>query len=290
MGKVWSSPRRRGNVVTGKRRRLALRLWKSLVGVVSLAMLASVMSVIALVASPAPLAEAAPGDPGNPSAPKVLYTEDFQNGSGVTELENYNSTQGVNYTADPYWRDAYHCNGFILGFTEAQPSTYCDDLVLEWQSVQAKAYALGLLHNPQDATTNRALSTNTTWATTPNTFGITPNQVEFATSGQLNLPAASGRFITFSVNAAATSCAASPPLLRFYLRTGSGQEVPVSSSAINPCGPGSQSVTVPGISRPVNYGSFPANGATLLTGSSLGIVLRNESGTASGNDGAIDDI
>jgi uncharacterized repeat protein (TIGR01451 family) len=127
---------------------------------------------------------------------------------------------------------------------------------------------------------------------------VAPNQIEFSSS-QISLPSASGRFITFSVDAAATACSLQPPLLRFYLRTAGGQEVPISSSAINPCAdPGTQSTTVPivqsgqSFNYDVFYGRYAANGSVLLTGTpSFGIVLRNESNTAGeGNDGAIDDI
>jgi uncharacterized repeat protein (TIGR01451 family) len=260
-----------------------------------LAAVALVVASITLVSlgTSAPVG-ATPGTPGVPSAPTTLYTEDFENSAGLTELENYPSASGATYTASSYWLNQHRCNGFILSSTTANPgSTYCNNNSASWLDVQRKAYALGLLNSPQDPTTNRAVSTNSTGAAdNAVTFqpdgNITPNQIEFATAGQLTLPAAN-RFVTFSVDAAASACSLAQPLLRFYLRDNSGTEIPVSSSAINPCTDSRRTnTTVSG--TPISYGRFPANGSMLLTGNSLGVVMRNEQPNTNGNDGAIDNI
>jgi uncharacterized repeat protein (TIGR01451 family) len=254
----------------------------------ALGLAAVVLAVVALVPR---AADAAPGVPADPT---TIFFEDFENGSGVTLLPNYASSSGARYTADPYWLDTGHCNGYITSFGVTQPPGYCGGAPSEWQGVQAKTYALGLLNSPQSPTTNRAISTNTSGG---DLGGIptTPNMVEFATDGQLSLPAANGRYITFSVDAAATYCVGAHPLLRFFLRTDGGQELPVSASAINPCtDPRAQqaNVTVPGNPTPyeVSYGSFPADGSMLLSGGSFGIVMRNGATSSMGNDGAIDNI
>ncbi|GMA33446.1 DUF7507 domain-containing protein [Litorihabitans aurantiacus] len=228
-------------------------------------------------------AEAVPGNPGVPGVPTVIYAEDFENGTGVVNLPNYTSSTGVTYTAAPYWLNTLACNGFIVGPTTPRPGGYCNDAG-DFSSVQLKARMLGLLNSPQNSTTNRALSTNTSGAS-----GNAPaNGIMFATSGQVPLPSATGRFITFSVDAAATSCQAAQPLLRFYLRNANGTETPVSTAAINPCvGPRSMAYQGAVTNR---YGRFPADASVLFNGSSLGIVLRNEQTNPNGNDGAVDNI
>src|SRR5919198_1709818 len=247
-------------------------------------------TVVAVVVALPTTAHAAPGAP---QAPTTLYSEDFQNGTGPTELENYVSSSGASYTADSYWLNQRRCNGFILSSGDAYPGvTYCNSNSAFWGAVADQAYVLGLLNNPQNPATNRAVSS---WSTggADNNVNSQPDSAipvlrEFATVGQLTLPSASGRFVTFSVDAVGTNCG-TPPRLRFYLRDSSGMEIPVSSSAIDPCNdPRHTNTTRNG--RTYSYGSFPANSSILLAGSSLGIVMRNETTTTSGNDGAFDNI
>jgi uncharacterized repeat protein (TIGR01451 family) len=255
------------------------------------------LSGIALATGSTGAAQAASGNPGSPSAPRVLYQEDFENGSGLTGLTSYASDTGAQYTADSYWLNTHRCNGFIISHNSPNPdlAQYCNNVQSNVDQVRQKAYALGLLNSPQNAATNRALSTNSSGAansqieqTSDGTI-VPSNAIQFATRGQLALPAANGRFVTFSVDAAATACRFAHPLLRFYLRNSAGTEIPVSSSAIDPCtAPGTATVNVDG--NPVAYGRFPANGSQLLTGGNLGIVLRNEQPQSYGNDGAIDNI
>ncbi|WP_307224480.1 beta strand repeat-containing protein [Microbacterium arborescens] len=235
----------------------------------------------------------------------MLFEEDFENGAGVQTLPSYVSGQGVSYTASSYWLSTANCNGFITSFNNApRPANYCFDAG-QYTSTQQKAYALGIPSG--DPANNRAVSTNSNGngSQQPGVTALTPNQIEFATQGQLNLPAAN-RFVTFSVDASSSACALRPngtpyahPLLRFYLRTDAGTEIPVSTSAIDPCVDegvtGNQQVTAPGgnpanANDTVHYGTFAANSSLLLPGTSLGIVMRNEQGEDEGNDGAFDNI
>lgn len=151
--------------------------------------------------------------------------------------------------------------------------------------------ALGLLTgNP---TGNRSLSTFSSGGCTTTAANcadgpITANQVMFATAVQLALPTAS-RFVTFSVDASATTCGSAHPQLRFHLRNAVGTEIPLSTSAIDPCSdPRTLAATIDG--RSARYGSFAANGSTLVIGNSVGIVLRNQANHSLGNDSAIDNI
>ncbi|MBQ3358840.1 MAG: hypothetical protein IJG47_08070, partial [Microbacterium sp.] len=231
------------------------------------------------------------GQPGIPSDPAVVYQEDFQNGTGITPLTSYVSTSGVAYTASPYWLNAAFCNGFIVDSLQAWPGTSTCTSAGNFNDTQNKAYALGVLQGQAQPQLNRALSTNTS-----DDGGAAPNQIMFASQGQIALPSSNGRYITFSVDAAATACTYdtsninNQPRLRFYFRNAAGTESPISSSAINPCtDPRSQQLVVNNAT--VDFGQFAANGSTMLSGSSIGLVLRNESnGGPNGNDGAIDNI
>lgn len=227
-------------------------------------------------------ASAAPGSPGVPGAPVILFHEDFQQGTGITELENYVSASGATYTADPFWLDATACNGFILSSAEVFPGgTFCNGRATEFGEVQRKSAALGLLNSPQNSATNRAVSSNTS-ASGP------ANARQFISS-QISLPV-NGRFITLSVDAAATNCSAgNNPSLRLFLTNAAGVETAVSSSAVNPCtDPRAQTSNVGG--APVSYGRFPANSSILKTNNALGITMRNQQGSGIGNDGAFDNI
>ncbi|MFF5624850.1 hypothetical protein ACFY5A_05755 [Microbacterium sp. NPDC012755] len=227
-------------------------------------------------------ASAAPGSPGVPGAPSVLFQEDFQQGTGITELESYVSASGATYSADPFWLDATACNGFILSQANAFPGgSVCAGRATEWTEVQRKAAALGLLNSPQNTTTNRAVSSNTS--------SNGPANARQFISSQLSVPS-NGRFITFSVDAAATNCGAgNQPSLRFYLTNAAGTETPVSSSAINPC-TDSRRLTTTAFGGSVSYGRFTANGSMLYTSATLGITMRNVQGNGIGNDGAFDNI
>lgn len=257
------------------------------------AALLAILAGTVVVTTFAPVqAEAAPaGNPGTPGVPPVLFEEDFEQGNGVTELENYQSTTGASYTADPYWLDQQRCNGFILDYSSqvASPGTnYCNAEDHNWASVRAKTYALGMLGG--DPLTNRAVSSNSS-----GTEGggqnrpdgpINAGQVQFATENQLQLPSAN-RFVTFSVDTAATLCSAAQPNLAFFVRNDSGDEIPVTDSPLNPCIQG-EKTTVD--DREVWYGSLAADNSILVQGDSLGIVMRNMTSESYGNDGAFDNI
>lgn len=260
------------------------------------ALVAGLLVFAGIVQTSTPAA-AAPGTPETPSAPVELYLENFENGTttGVEELETYTGATGATYSADSYWLRAMRCNGFITQYNDlTTPDGYCNKPINPAQDlaqVRAKTYALGLLTgNPES---NRAVSNNTTGSANDEVPGIDgiispPNQRQFATVDQLNFPVAN-RFVTFSVDAAATACQAAQPLLRFYLRNDAGTEIPVSGSAINPCtDPRTNETSVNGVD--VRYGSFAANESQLMIGSSFGIVMRNEQPQSAGNDGAFDNI
>nr|BFF21354.1 hypothetical protein GCM10025730_48750 [Promicromonospora thailandica] len=245
------------------------------------------------LATPPPSAVAAPGNPGVPGEPQVLFVEDFENrtpGSNVL-LTDYTGASGTTYTADPFWVDRNGCNGFIINQTSTRVPGDCSGSQPDsfgaaiFTSLTALPYTLGTI-NGSDPVSNAAASSYTSGSGTP-------NQVQFRTAEPLTLTT-EGRYVTFSVDAVAQNCQATHPQLRFYLVDGEGDEIAVSDTAIDPCtdprGTQYTSPTQDGTTRLVTGGRFPADGSSLVTGGSFGIVLRNENGDGTGNDGAYDNI
>ncbi|HEX6354081.1 DUF7507 domain-containing protein [Actinophytocola sp.] len=256
--------------------------------------LATILTATCAAALPGgPATLAAPGTPVGPGAPPFLvYAEGFESGSGVTEFESYLAI-GVKYTADPYWLRAARCNGFVLSAEDVmRPAGSCNASDANYRNVRAQAQALGLLTDPANAAGNRAVSTLTSGnANSDVAFdsdGPLVPAVMFRTATQLALHA-KDRFVTFSVDAAASSCQFTDPLLRFYLRNGAGVESPVSASALNPCtDPNRRTARINGVD--VSYVSSVASSAMLLRGESYGIVVRNEALNSLGNDSAFDNL
>lgn len=226
-------------------------------------------------------ATAVPGNPGTPSAPTVLFAEDFENGTGGTPtlLGDYTGATGTTYTASPNWSSPAQCNGII---TRNSSSTHPLCGGTSANQIRQLANALGRVNGTADPLLNHAVAAYT--AGNPGA-----NQVEFASEGPvvLNAPV-TNRFITFSVNVAEINCFANNSLLRFYLDDGEN-EIPATSSAIRPCtDPRAKNYTVAGSTY--RAGTFTSDSSVLYTGTQLGIVMRNEQGSGTGNDHAYDDI
>ncbi len=263
----------------------------------TLALTASVLGGAVLTTAALPeAAQAAPGNPGVPGAPRVLFTEDFDNAPNNSNilLTTYVGESGTTYTGDPFWISRNHCNGFIIDHGSPRNAGDCNGAQGEtfgegaYDSLTAIPRAIGLFNGLDSAAANLngAASSYTSGSTSD-------NEVQFETSTPIQLPAAN-RFVTFSVDAGAENCFSTHPELRFYLKNDAGAEFPVSDSAIDPCTDARartiQSVTQGGRAFDVNVGRFVADGNRLLTGTTLGIVMRNENGNGAGNDGAYDNI
>ena len=242
---------------------------------------------------------------GTPAAPTVIYQENFENRPAASNLllNQYIGATGTTYTSDPYWTSREACNGFIIDYSSPKQPADCtgvngrvypsgpiaDDTAEHWyDALTALPYALGVIAGSSNPATNAAVSAFTT-GSGPN------NAIEFQTQAPISLPAATGRFVTFSVDVAESSCgSADHPQLMFYLRNSAGVDTPVTTNPITPCGdPRTQTfnVTTPGGQvRTVSAGSFASDSSTLFTGSSLGIVMRNQDGQEIGNDAAFDNI
>ncbi|MEN3280205.1 MAG: hypothetical protein V7607_1345 [Solirubrobacteraceae bacterium] len=234
-------------------------------------------------------AAAAPGTPGTPQAASVVYADGFENGVGATPilLTGYTGATGETYTADPAWLSS--CNGAIVEFASpdaAQGSSGCS-AAGDYGRVRQLAYALGVQRGAADPTTNHAV---TAYTEAPNP-GV--DRVQFETLSPIPL-AASGRFITFSVDATEVNCFANHARFKFYLLNGA-TEIPTFTVPIDPCtDPGAQTISVPAVGTAgavaVRTGTYAGNSAVLFGGSALGIRMRNGQGSATGNDAAFDSV
>ncbi|WP_320668764.1 DUF7933 domain-containing protein [Patulibacter defluvii] len=225
--------------------------------------------------------------PGVPADPTVVFQEDFEHvpSAAPVLLEDYVSASpfDATYSGDPYYLNPSYCNGIVTSWNSTANAA-CGGYD-EW--IRDFARALGHIVDPATEDDNHALSEFTTGGTPP------ANAVVFETNAPLALPAAGGRFVSFSVDVAAAYCgnvAASRPRYDFFLLDGA-TEVPVFPTPIQPCADaGGQAVSFNG--RSFRVGSYPTHGGVLFAGSQLGIRLRNQvavSGGA-GNDAAIDNI
>ena len=226
----------------------------------------------------------APGAPGTPSAPVVVFQEDFENTAGTTPvmLEDYAGVDGQAYTAASGWLT--NCNGVIVNY--GIPYTElgnCQD-PRSSANLRQLAYALGA-HSSGTAETNDAVS-----AYTENNPGA--NQVEFETVNPVSLASASGRFLTFSVDAAAKNCGVSGPQYQFSFLTETGVATP-GGGAINACS-SANTVSAPTVgpvaATDISVDTYTSNGSVLFDGSSLGIRMTNANGSGVGNDAAFDNI
>ena len=240
----------------------------------------AVLGLIALAAAcvtgTAPAAANAPGHAGTPSAPVTVFNEDFENGqAGVpTLLDDYTGGGSLaqTYTADPAWLT--DCNGLLVSQQSPATPPPGSNCAGGWSPTKQMAAALGTWSGA-DPATNHAV----TAYTQANPGG---GLIQLQTVKPIPLTA-TGRFLTFSVDAAAQNCFAAHPLLSFYLLDGT-DALPTSTSPIDVCqNPGE---VIDGTS----VGTYASNGSVLFSGSSAGIRLVNEQPSGTGNDGAFDDI
>ena len=264
-----------------------------------------VLAAVSTVAAPASAAGPAfrlrattPGTPGVPQAPATVFSEDFENRQSTLpiRLTQYTGVNGETYTAAQAWLQ--NCNGWIAahndpGGNSAAVAPQVRDCTpaaggpgstgpVAWNNVRALAQALGVVNGSADPNANHAVSAYTNGPVNNGNPGA--NQVEFQTVQPITVPAG-GRFLTTSVDAAATSCTAghAQPQLAFYLVNGT-TDMPAFSSPINPCSGGTQ------VTTGFFAGRYLANSPVLYTGTSAGIKMINQQGSGNGNDHAFDDI
>jgi len=279
-------------------------------GVVA-ALFAGGIAAPAFAASPTPasssmdrVAAAAAAAVPTPEDPEVLYLEDFENTSSAVALSDYVGLNGTTYGASADWLD--YCNGWVASSTDAQPAQAamdCQDGA--WQQlIGPLSDAIGALHGAVPGS-NRAVSASSDPYPESGDWGWSlpggASQTEFETAGA-QIPVPSGRFLTFSVDAAAVTCVGEygfpvsipgeDPAYMFYL-TGAGDPIAViDDKPINPCVTPPGGITDPdGVGwGPLHSGTYYSDGSVLYSGTALGIRLVNGSGSRQGNDAAFDNI
>jgi len=247
-------------------------------------------------------ASADPGHPGTPGDPTVVFHENFEkaNPSGPrTMLNTYDKGQ---YTADGYWLDPVMANGMVLSWgntalkndaTGAKNGTEATALAILHQLAEG----IGKINGSKTARENIAIS-----AYTQSTgSAVSGDRVMFRTSSDsLKVADAKGRFLAFSMSAAATNCKTSStpdrrdPQYKLYV-TQNGKETALSANPINPCTDSRASTVkvdkIGGLGNTsVKAGVFASDGSFLYDGESFGFVVRNGTSAHLGNDGAFDDI
>ena len=255
------------------------------------ALIAGTVGVVSLLgASPA---LAVPGSPGVPGDPTVVYHEDFENASGQNlSIVDYDSVTGIGYSASDFWSNRAECNGFVTSKSTPTNSTDCtvadfgsESRRLSFQNtVRQMVSAISAL-NGGDPQTNSGL------AELANSRAPS-GEVVFQTDSLIPL-ASPNRFVTFSVNAAATTCGRSQANLEFFAVNEDAVETPLTTTPLNPCTQGQVIGSTTDISTgPIYGGTLFSQRSILLDGSSLGILLRNatDSTDGNGNDFAIDDV
>ncbi len=237
-------------------------------------------TVVPAAAAPADPASAGRGLARTALDPRPLFVEDFENGLGTTPimLDQYVGSDGGTYTADRAWIDASQCNGIITS-AESTNMAGCSSNA----QLRALGEVLGKVADPEsDGLRNHVISAWTSSRDLPRD-GV---QIESKDAFSLG---ASGRFVSFGVNAAAGACANyAHPLLDFRLVDGN-EEHSVSDRPIDPCDDKrSASYTVNGATY--RGGEFVSSGGVLFQGEQLRWRLVNKQTSYSGNDGAIDRV
>jgi len=248
------------------------------------ALLVAVALPAAFLAGAAPPAWAnSPAIADTVSAPKVLFTEDFENGPATvpTLLSSYTGAAPLDetYTADPAWVSTAACNGYIVSPEDpATPPPDCNDSGA-WPLIQASVADLGTWAGG-DPETNHALT-----QFTDSDPGA--GKVQLQTAQPIPLLSA-GRFLTVETDAAGENCFGDNQLYQFNLLEGA-TAAPTSSAPINPCADPGEIVPGP-YDVDVYVGTYIGDLAVLSSNSSVGIQLINEQGDGYGNDGALDNI
>jgi uncharacterized repeat protein (TIGR01451 family) len=256
---------------------------------------------------------------GIPQAPTVVFAENFETGTSATasgHLESY-SNSGITYTADPYWLNHPNCNGLTVAYNSTVWGTDCSNP----DAAQARAnerrmadvlgqVAAGVVGSANDATpvNGSTAATRTNHAVAEWTTSVSgSNSLRELETSPLNLSLATGRYISFSIDAVEASCAylggANNSRFDFYAVT-PGSPVKVNVNPLRPCtDPSTRAYTSP--YTPEYGNSWGNGGASVRAGryfldagllisptqaASLQVRIRNLTGSSDGNDHAFDNL
>ena len=266
------------------RRRIGSRLgYGTLAFLGALCLTAAAVTATAVVAAPA---HAAPGTPGSPQPGTAVFAEDFGNGTGraPVDLTAYAGRSGQRYTADGVWQ--VDCNGQIRSFdTPTTAVGNCPNQTAV-SFLNQLAYALGVQGGAATPSANHAVTAYT------DTRDPGAGTTEFQTADNIPLASASGRFLTFSIDAAAVNCQNSGPRYMFSFVDEHGAATRIGD-VVDAC-TSTKIVLAPavGVLDPtgVRVGTYTLNAAVLFRGASLGIRIQNANGAYMGNDAAFDNV
>ncbi|MGJ0386300.1 DUF7507 domain-containing protein [Paenarthrobacter nicotinovorans] len=227
-----------------------------------------------------------PGTPGVTQPGTPVYTEDFSNQnatSNAISLLNYTggaAAANETYTADtPYTPAGGQCDGWILNSSTPTPPTDLGcyrNQPAGWNQIRSMAQALGLAQGQTaaQAASNQALSEYTNASS-----GVIDPGVMFRTTKN-SIPAVSGHYYAVSAYFAEVNCHAAHASETFSLLV-NGTPI-VLGTGLDPCG-GSTSPEVQVTKLQSGAFKIPEG-----TSPSLGLELRNEATTGSGNDVTFD--
>lgn len=249
---------------------------------------------------PALCGQVAMAAPRIPVAPVIVWSEDFENpqtppiDTEGRDLLAYKGADpaGQTYTADPLYRmSANQCNGIVTSFSQDPNSAAMIAACAvqgNWNSLQQMAEVVGRYQGQSAAAArnNHVMAMLTANGTFP------AGAIAFRTATNI-AQSASSRFLTARTDVVATFCSSgfTAPLLRFSLINDAGTEMPISTTAINPCVGGQSFNTTPiGVSGPQTAvaQTVTSPGALLFSGASVGFVLHNDQTSFMGNDSSID--
>ncbi|NQD87631.1 DUF11 domain-containing protein, partial [Paenarthrobacter sp. CM16] len=229
-----------------------------------------------------------PGSPGIAQPGTPVYTEDFSNEdatSGAISILNYTGgAEAANetYFADtPYTPAGGQCDGWILNSSTPLPTSDagCTNNQPDgWNQIRQMAAALGLAQGQTAAqsSTNQVLSEYTNSPT----GRITPG-VQFRTEDN-TIPAIEGHYYAVSAYFAQVNCHSTHAKETFSLLINGTRQV--LSTGLDPCGTN----TTNGAITEITKLQSAAYQIPMGTSPSLGLELRNEATSGSGNDVAFD--
>ncbi|MGO4146141.1 hypothetical protein AB4Y77_13750 [Paenarthrobacter sp. YAF11_1] len=227
-----------------------------------------------------------PGSPGVAQPGTPVYTEDFSNenatGGAISILNYTGGTEAANetYFADaPYTPAGGQCNGWVMNSSTPLPTSDAgcvNNQPAGWGQIGQMAVALGQAQGQTatQAATNQALSEYTN-----NPSGQIAAGVQFRTEAN-TIPAIAGHYYAVSAYFAQVNCQATHAKETFSLLINGTRQV--LSTGLDPCGASNLARVH------VTELQSAAFQIPMGTSPSLGLELRNEATSGSGNDVAFD--
>ncbi|MEQ4566698.1 hypothetical protein [Paenarthrobacter sp. CAP02] len=249
---------------------------------------AAVMSLGVGGALAPPSLATVPGSPGITQPGTPVYTEDFSNqdatGGAISLLNYTGGAKAANetYTADtPYTPAGGQCDGWILNSSTPLPTSDAGCVNNQpdgWAQIRDMAVKLGLAQGmtAAEAAKNQVLSEYTNASNGRITAGT-----EFRTKSN-TIPAIAGHYYAVSAYFAQVNCHAAHAKETFSLLV-NGTPL-VLGTGLDPCGTNTTNGGVTEITK-LQSGAYQVPQGTTP---SLGLEVRNEATSGSGNDVAFD--